>query len=318
MSSLSLRALRVLTERVCRIVHLASSSSYSVDTRRIRERPIARYSECLTRTVIRTAIFLVAALATAGLLFAIVARSDGGNPMVPPRRVDRLDALGVLAFGFAGLIALPGAVLTVFYLRRPYGWIRGLYRVLLFLIVVANVLIFTTEARFFASVFCLDCGLEVWWVQTIVPASLFIALAPPAKAFLARSPAGQTTQQSLHRRSIPLRDGTAKSSSGKPVHGASFPRVTLWLAGVPWLSFLMGALMLASQRGTLGSQLRTVIPVVYVAAFYAPLIVTPVLGYLTIRYLRDMPHAAKVWTLAGLLAGVWCCMNVAEAYRIFR
>jgi len=68
----------------------------------------------------------------------------------------------------------------------------------LFLIVVANVLIFTTEARVFASMFCLVCGLEMWRTQTIVPASLFIAFAPPAKAFLARprlanDPAASTT-----------------------------------------------------------------------------------------------------------------------------
>jgi len=256
----------------------------------------------------------VAALATAGLLFAIVANS-GGDSLVPPRRDDRLDTLGVLAFGFAGLIALPGVVLTVFYLRRPDGWIRGAYRALLFLIVVANVLIFTTEARVFASMFCLVCGLEVWWTQTIVPASLFIAFAPPAKAFLARDPAWQTTQQRLHRRTILLRDRTVESLFGKPVHAATFPRVTLWLAAVPCLYWLMGT---QSEGRMLGSQMSNLIPLAYVVAFFGTLIVTPVLGYLTVRYLRDMPRTARAWSLAGLLAGVRCYMYVASASAPWR
>ena len=43
-------------------------------------------------------------------------------------------------------------------------------------------------------------------------------------------------------------------------------------------------------------------------------IVTPLLAYLAIRYLRDMPRVAKAWTLAGLLAGAWCYTLAAEAY----
>jgi len=41
-------------------------------------------------------MFLGAALATAGILFAIVA-TDGPNPLVPPRRDDRLATLGFFA-----------------------------------------------------------------------------------------------------------------------------------------------------------------------------------------------------------------------------
>ena len=247
-------------------------------------------------------MFLGAALATAGILFAIVA-TDGPNPLVPPRRVDRLTTLGFFAFVVAGGIAVPGVVLTFFYLRRRYGWIRGSYRVLLFLTVVANVLIFTTDARVLGP--------------AIVPTSLFIALAPPASTFLARYPAWQRTKQRLHRRAILLRDGTVQSMFGTPVHGATFPRVTLWLAAVPWLSWLMGTLTLAGGGRTLGGQISIVITVVYVAAFYATLIVTPVIGYLAVRYLRDMPGAAKVWTLAGLLAGVKWCKDAYDAYSIF-
>jgi hypothetical protein len=224
---------------------------------------------------------------------------------------------GVLAVGFAGLIAVPGAVLTCFYLRRPYGWIRGSYRVLLFLIVVANVLIFTTGAPYIFWGFCWSCDLEVWWTQTIVPASLFIVLAPPANAFLARYPGWQRTQQEIHRRAVLVRDATVESLFGKPAYGATFPRVTLWLAAAPWLSWLMGTLMLASEGRRFGSQILRVIPLVYAAAFFATLIVTPVLGYLAVRYLRDMPRAAKVWTLAGLLAGMKPYKDLAEAYLLF-
>ena len=61
---------------------------------------------------------------------------------------------------------------------------------------------------------------------------------------------------------------------GTPVRGATFPRVTLWLGAVPWLSWLMATLTLAGGGRTLGGHMSIVITVVYVAAFYARLIVT--------------------------------------------
>jgi hypothetical protein len=91
----------------------------------------------------------------------------------------------------------------------------------------------------------------------------------------------------------------------------------LWLAAVPWLNWLMGRLMLVNDGRVFGSQMLIVIPTVYVVAFYATLTGTPVLGYLTVRYLRDMPRPAKVWTLAGLIAGVWCYAVTADAYSVF-
>lgn len=79
----------------------------------------------------------------------------------------------------------------------------------------------------------------------------------------------------------------------------------------------MANLILASEGRRFGNQMLMVIPIGYAAAFFATLIVTPLLGYLAIRYLRDMPRAAKVWTLAGLLAGAWCYTQAAEAYWLF-
>lgn len=142
------------------------------------------------------------------MLFAIVA-NFGDKPFSGRLLDDRVFWLGVLAFGFAGLIGPPGVVLTFFYLRRPCGWVRSSYHVLLFLVVVANVLIFTTGARFVFWGFCWDCNLEVWWMQTVVPASLFIALAPPARTLLGRYPAWQRTQRRLHLRSAVRRTATA-------------------------------------------------------------------------------------------------------------
>jgi hypothetical protein len=246
-------------------------------------------------------VFLGAALATAGILYAIVA-TDGPNPLVPPRRDDRLATLGLFAFVVAGGIAVPGVILTFFYLRRRYGWIRGSYRVLLFLTAVANVLVFTTDARVLGP--------------AIVPTSLFIALAPTASTFLTRYPEWQQTKQRLHRRAVLLGDGTVQSLFRTPVHSATFPRVTLWLAAVPWVSWLTGTLMLDGGR-TLGGQMSTVITGAYVAAFYATLIGTPVLGYLAVRYLRAMSRVTKAWTLAGLLAGVKSCKDAYDAYSIF-
>jgi hypothetical protein len=86
---------------------------------------------------------------------------------------------------------------------------------------------------------------------------------------------------------------------------------------VPWLNWLMGMLMLATEGHRFGNQMLMAIPIVYIAAFYGTLIVTPVLGYLMVRYLRHMPRAAKVWTLAGLLAGVKCYADAASAYSVF-
>jgi len=51
--------------------------------------------------------------------------------------------------------------------------------------------------------------------------------------------------------------------------------------------------MLATEGHRFGNQMLMAIPIVYIAAFYGTLIVTPVLGYLMVRYLRDMPRAAK-------------------------
>lgn len=261
-------------------------------------------------------MFLAAAVATAGMLFAIVA-SDGSNPLAAPRRDDRLFGLGLLAFGFASLIALPGGVLTLFYLRRPYGWMRGAYRVLLFLIVVTWMVNFMTGARVFTTrSVCWDCGFEAWSIQTVVPASLFIALAPPVQALLARYAAARRTQQGLRRRAVLLRDGLVESLFGRPAHGATYPRVTLWLAAVPCLNWLMGNLIVASEGRSFGNAMLMAIPIVYSAAFFATLIVTPLLGYLAIRYLRDMPRAAKAWMLLGLLAGAWCYTLAAEAYSL--
>jgi hypothetical protein len=63
--------------------------------------------------------------------------------------------------------------------------------------------------------------------------------------------------------------------------------------------------------------MSTVITGAYVAAFYATLIGTPVLGYLAVRYLRAMSRVTKAWTLAGLLAGVKSCKDAYDAYSIF-
>ena len=135
------------------------------------------------------------------------------------------------------------------------------------------------------------------------------------RAYVARlTPEPTTLMTAVSRRVESNREATAL---GRPVHGATFPRVTLWLAAVPWLNWLMGMLMLATEGHRFGNQMLMAIPIVYIAAFYGTLIVTPVLGYLMVRYLRHMPRAAKVWTLAGLFAGVKCYADAASAYSMF-
>ena len=127
--------------------------------------------------------FFAGAAAVAAVVWTIVANSGDGS-LGRLRRGDRLFTLGVLAFGFAGLLAVPGAVLTIAFLRWPRAWLRTSYYTVLFLIVVAHLLMFTTSGWRSAMRLCWDCGLEVWWSQTIVPASVFVAVAPLVRSML--------------------------------------------------------------------------------------------------------------------------------------
>ena len=155
------------------------------------------------------------------------------------RRDDRLFTLGVFAFGFAGLLAVPGAVLTIAFLRWPRAWLRMSYYTVLFLIVVANMLMFTTGGWRYAMRLCWDCRLEVWWSQTIVPASVFVAAAPLVRSMLGPRIGSQADQVAgfLHR--------LAQSLLHEPARGARVPRATLWLAAAPWLFWILAQLMTA-------------------------------------------------------------------------
>lgn len=246
----------------------------------------------------------------AAMLWTIVANFGNDEPLGRLRRDDRLFSLGLLAFGFAGLLAVPGAILTVAFLRWPRAWLRKSYYTVLFLIVVANLLIFTTEGWRWATLLCWDCGLEVWWTQTIVPASLFIALAPPVKFMLAPHIGphvdGYVRDAVLRLRRVP------ESLLSEPPPGTRVPRATSWLAAAPWLFWLAAALMTAADGRDVVS---IVIPVGYVAAFVITLIVTPVLGYRVFRDARYLSRTQKAWSLAGLAAGLACYAFVASSLR---
>ena len=129
--------------------------------------------------LIRAAIFVGSAAAVAFIIWTIVANFDSGPAYgTLRRREERSFSLGVLALGFAGLLAVPGAAVTIAFLRWRYPWLRRLYYTVLFLLVVALVLNLAAGAPYLFWGFCWSCDWETWWVLTIVPASIFVAIAP--------------------------------------------------------------------------------------------------------------------------------------------
>ena len=87
-------------------------------------------------------------------------------------------------------------------------------------------------------------------------------------------------------------------------------------AAVRSVSWLMGTLIVKGG-GMVGGQMSTVIAGALGRAFYATLIVTPVLGILAVFLPPAMFRATKVWTLAGLLAGVKWRKDANDAYSLF-
>lgn len=128
--------------------------------------------------LIRAAVFLGFAAAIAATIWMMVMNFGNDVPVGRRMRDDRQLMLGVFALAFAGLLAVPGAVLTVAFLRWRRAWLRKSYDTVFFLLVVANLLIFSTGAPYVMFEFCWACDLESWWMQTTVPASVFVAIAP--------------------------------------------------------------------------------------------------------------------------------------------
>ena len=264
------------------------------------------------RHIIRAAVFLAGAAAAAAMVWTIVA-NFGGEPTGRLRRDDRLFSLSVLAFGFAGLLAVPGAVLTIAFLRWPRAWLRTSYYTVLFLIVVANLLIFTSGGWRYAMLLCWNCGLEVWWSQTIVPASVFVAVAPLVWSMLGP----RIGLQAAHYDRVagfPRR--VAQSLLHEPAQGTRVPRTTLWLAAAPWLYWIFARLMTAADPPTIGEVMFVVLPVSYVAAFLITLVATPLIGYRVFRDARQMSRLQKAWSLAGFAAGLACYAYVASSLRV--
>ena len=261
------------------------------------------------RHIVRAAVFLAGAAAVAAMVWTIVANFPD-QPLGHQGRDDRLFYLGVLAFGFAGLLAVPGAILTMAFLRWPRAWLRMSYYTVLFLLVVANLLIFTTEGWRWAMILCWDCRLEMWWSQTVVPASVFVAVAP-----LVRSMLGPRLGLQADRVAGFL-GRLAQSLLHEPARGTPVPRATPWLAAAPWLFWIFAYLMTVAHTTT-GDVMFVVLPASYVAAFVITLIATPLLGYRVFRDARQMSRMRKAWSLAGFAAGLACYAFVADSLSVF-
>ena len=257
-------------------------------------------------------MFLAGAAAVAAMVWTIIvvlgAERGGGER----GRINQVSVLGLLAFGFAGLLAVPGAILTVAFLRWPHAWLRKSYYTVLFLLVVANLLIFTTDGWRWAMILCWDCRLEAWWMQTVVPASVFVAVAP-----LVRSMLGPRLglQADHYDRVAGFPGRLAQSLLHEPAQGTA-PRTTLWLAAAPWLSWIFAYLMTVAHPTT-GDVMFVVVPASYVAAFVITLIATPLLGYRVFRDARQMSRMQKAWSLAGFAAGLACYAYVADSVSVF-
>ena len=247
------------------------------------------------------------------MLWTIVANFGNEQAVGRLRRDDRLFSLGILALGFAGLLAVPGAILTIAFLRWPRAWLRKSYYTVLFLLVVANLLIFAADGWRYAIFFCWNCGLERWFYQTIVPASVFVAVAPLVNSM--RGPR-IALQADHHTRDAGFLRRLAQSLLHEPAQGTRVRRATLWLAAAPWLFWIFGQLMLAAEGRGVGDVMFVVLPASYVAAFVITLITTPLLGYRVFRDARQMSRLQKAWSLAGFAAGLACYAHVASSLRI--
>ena len=261
------------------------------------------------RHIIRAAVFLAGAAAVAAMVWTIVVNFPD-DPLGHRRRGDRLFTLGLLAVGFAGLLAVPGAILTMAFLRWPRAWLRKSYYTVLFLLVVANLLIFTTGGSRYVMILCWDCRLEVWWLQTIVPASVFVAVAPLVWSM-------QGPRIGLHADRVAgfLRRQT-QSLVHEPAQGTRGPRTTPWLAAAPWLYWILARLMTAAHP-TPGDVMYVVLPASYVAAYVMTLIATPLLGYRVFRDARQMSRMQKAWSLAGFAAGLACYALLVDPLPFF-
>ena len=265
--------------------------------------------------IIRAAVFLAGAAAVAAVPWAIVVGLGTDAGIGGRSRNDQVFTLGVLAVGFAGLLAVPGAILTMAFLRWPRAWLRKSYYTVLFLLVVANLLIFTTDGWRWVMILCWDCRLEMWWSQTIVPASVFVAVAPLVRSMLGPR-MGLPADHYDRVAGFPRR--LAQSLLHEPAQGTRVRRATLWLAAAPWLFWILARLMIAANGPTVGDVMFVVLPASYVAAFVLTLIATPLLGYRVFRDARQMSRLQKAWSLAGFAAGLACYAYVVDSWLFWK
>jgi hypothetical protein len=111
------------------------------------------------------------------------------GPLAEQKQAEKYFYLAIGVWALSAPVALCGVVLTSAYLRWPRALTRYPYLVVLFLILVANVVLVVTGGWRYALGECWDCGGPVLWSKALLPATLFIVIAPLAKGLTFRLPA---------------------------------------------------------------------------------------------------------------------------------
>lgn len=124
---------------------------------------------------VKAFVFLTAVALTAAVLLALV-------------QDDKYFYLAIGVFALSAPVALCGVVLTFAYLRWPRALIRYPYLIALFLILVANVVLVVTGGWRYALGECWMCGGPVVWSKALLPATLFIVIAPLARGLTFQLP----------------------------------------------------------------------------------------------------------------------------------
>ena len=131
-------------------------------------------------------VFLAGAALTAALPLSL-AHYEG--PLAEIKQAENYFYLAISVFALSAPVALCGVVLTSAYLRWPRPSTRYAYLVVLFLILVANVVLVVTGGWRYALGDCWMCGGPVAWSKALLPATLFIVIAPLAKGLTFQLPA---------------------------------------------------------------------------------------------------------------------------------
>lgn len=135
---------------------------------------------------LKALVFLAGVVLAAALPIALAQYS---GPLAEVKQTGKYFYLAIGMFALSAPVAMFGVVATFAYLFWPRALTRYPYLVALFLILVLNVVLIVTGGWRYALGECWRCGGPVALSKVLLPATLFIVIAPLAKGLTFRLPA---------------------------------------------------------------------------------------------------------------------------------